>query len=158
MKAILLSLLLPVLAFSQGLPIPGPIYFPGQGGGGGSGGVTSVAGLTGAVTAAALQNAPAATSALTESAGAVTINWATSSQFTLTLNANLATVTLSNLADGQTVKVAVTNTTGNYTVTWGNSIKWQGGSQPVQTVGTHTDIWTITDFAGTLYGNVVQDF
>ena len=82
-------------------------------------------------------------SALTESAGATTIDWSLSNTFTLTLNANLTTVTFSNSTSGQVINVAITNTASNYTVTWGNSIKWSGGSQPTQTVGAFTDVWTM---------------
>ncbi len=116
-------------------------------------------GGTGATTAATANQAltPAA-GALTESAGAVTIDWAASNDFSLTLNANLTTVTFSNPLDGQTIVVAITNTASNYTVTWGNSIKWVGGSQPVQTIGAKTDVWTITRIGSTYYGNVVQNF
>ena len=46
MKSFLLSLILPICALGQSLPLPGPINVPGQGGGGGGGGgsgtVTSV--------------------------------------------------------------------------------------------------------------------
>jgi len=99
-------------------------------------------------------------SALTESGGTLTIAVPVgiqSAQFYFTLNANLTAPTLT-IADGQTAKIFVTNTTSNYTVTWGNSIKWQGASQPVQSVGAHTDFWTITNVNGTLYGNVTQLF
>jgi hypothetical protein len=97
-------------------------------------------------------------SALTETTNATTINWATSNNFTLTLNGNLSTVTFSNATSGETIVVAVTNTTSNYTITWGNSIKWVGGTQPTATVGAHTDVWSILDLGGTFYGTVVQNY
>jgi len=97
-------------------------------------------------------------SSLTESANAVTIDWSLANTFALTLNGNLNTVTFSNAASGETIVVAITNTASNYTVTWGNSIKWVGASQPVQTIGAHTDVWTIIDVNGTYYGSVVQNF
>ena len=100
-----------------------------------------------------------ATVALSESAGATTINAALGSNFSLTLNANLTTVTLSNFADGQVLNVALTNTGSNYVVTWGNSIKWVGGTlNAVQTVGAKTDVWTLIKFGSTIYGNAVQNF
>jgi hypothetical protein len=104
------------------------------------------------------QNLMPVTTADTESGNAVTINWASGNNHSITLNGNLNTVTFSNALDGQTLVVAITNTASNYTVTWGNSIKWVAGSQPTQTVGAHTDVWTIVDFSGTYYGNVVQNF
>jgi hypothetical protein len=97
------------------------------------------------------------TSALTESAGATTIDWSLSNSFSLTLNANLTSVTFSNTLNGQTIVVAITNTASNYTVTWGNSIKWAGGTQPVQTTGAKTDVWTIIKIGSTYYGSVVQN-
>ena len=97
-------------------------------------------------------------SGLTESAGAVTIDWSAANTFALTLNANLTTTTFSNAVSGETITVAITNTASNFTVTWGNSIKWVGGSQPVQTVGAHTDVWTIIAINGTFYGSAVQNF
>lgn len=97
-----------------------------------------------------------ATSALSGTTS-TTIDWSLSNSFSLTLGGNLGTVTFSNATDGQTIVVALTNTASNYTVTWGNSIKWVGGSQPVQTVGAKTDIWTITRFGSTYYGAVVQN-
>lgn len=100
-----------------------------------------------------------ATTALTESAGAVTIDWSLGNQFTLTLNANLATVTFSNVPTNKGwISVKITNTASNYTVTWGNSIEWPGGTQPVQTIGAHKDIWTIMNFSGTYDGSAVQNF
>jgi len=98
-----------------------------------------------------------AASALTESSNATTIDCSLSNSFTLTLNANLNTVTFSNFSDGQVVIVSVTNTASNFTVTWGNSIKWVGGSQPVQTVGAKTDVWTFIKQGSTIYGNAVQN-
>ena len=99
-----------------------------------------------------------ATSTPTESAGAVTFDGSVARTFSVTLNANLTTVTLSNLIDGQSYVFALTNTASNYTVTWGNSIKWVGGSQPTQTIGAHTDVWTLVKIGTTLYGNAVQNF
>lgn len=105
--------------------------------------------------AALVGNAP---NPLTESAGATTIDWSLGQDHTLTLNANLATVAFSNATSGQTICVTITNTASNYTVTWGNSIKWVANTQPTQTVGAHTDVWTIKDLGGTFYGSVVQNF
>lgn len=64
--------------------------------------------------------------------------------------------TFSNNGDGRTVVVAITNTASNYTVTFPAGIKWPGGSQPVQTTGAFTDIWTFIQMNGIIYGSVVQ--
>lgn len=103
------------------------------------------------------QNLTPAPTVLTEAGNATTIDWSTSNTFSLTLNGNLNTVTFSNALSGQTIVVALTNNATAYTVTWGNSIKWTGGSQPVQTINK-TDVWTIIDLGGTFYGSVVQNF
>lgn len=116
-------------------------------------------GGTGATTAAAANQAlTVAAVALTETSNATTIDWSLGNSFTLTLNGNLNTVTFSNTVDGQCITVAILNTASNYTVTWGNSIKWATGSQPVQTIGAKTDIWTIIKMGSTYYGSVVQNF
>ncbi len=99
-----------------------------------------------------------AAQALTETSNATTIDWSLGNTFTLTLNGNLNTVTFSNTTDGQVINVAILNTASNYTVTWGNSIKWSGGTQPVQTVGAFTDVWTIMKVGSTYYGSAVQNF
>jgi hypothetical protein len=124
--------------------------------------VTGTSTLTGNVTVGGSVTSSKASisgySSLTESANAVTIDWSAANTFALTLNGNLNTVTFSNAVSGEVITIAVTNTASNYTVTWGNSIKWVGASQPVQTVGAHTDVWTIIDVGGTFYGSVVQNF
>jgi hypothetical protein len=103
------------------------------------------------------QSLTPATTALVEIAGATTVNWALGNSFSLTLNANLTSVTFSNVLSGQTITIAVTNTASNYTVAWGNSVKYAGGSQPVQTTGATTDVWTFADAGGILYASVVQN-
>lgn len=94
--------------------------------------------------------------ALTESTGATTITWTAGSLFTLTLNANL-TITFAGAISGQTIVVRLTNTTSNYTVTW-PSMKWPNGSAPTQTIGAHTDVYTIVYDGANYYGNAVQNF
>jgi hypothetical protein len=94
--------------------------------------------------------------ALTESAGASTITWTSGNLFTLTLNANL-TISFSGAISGQTIIVRLTNTSSNYTVTW-PSMKWPNGSAPTQTIGAHTDVYTIFYDGTNYYGNAVQNF
>lgn len=106
------------------------------------------------------QNLTPATTALTESSGAETINWASGNNFTLTLNAN-NTISFSNAVDGQVMTIEITNTASNFTNVWtggGLTIKWPANTAPVQTVGAHTDVYTIIDSNGTYYGSYVQNF
>lgn len=89
------------------------------------------------------------------------INCNFSNTFSKTLSANQRFV-IENIGDGQTVNIAVTNTAGNYTVTWidpaGLTIKWSGGTAPVATIGEKTDIWTFVRIGTTIYGNVSQNY
>lgn len=90
-----------------------------------------------------------------------TINCNLSNQFSKTLGATQRFV-FTNFDEGQTVNVAVTNTASNYVVTWVNpaglTIKWSGGTQPVQTVGAKVDVWTFIRMGTNIYGSVVQNF
>lgn len=108
--------------------------------------------------AAAVVNLTPASVANTESGGTFTLNWAASPAQTLTLNANLTSVTFSGAYDSAVVSIYVTNTSGNFTATWGNSIKWPNGVQPTQTIGAHTDRWSIQDIGGTFYGSVTPNY
>ena len=87
------------------------------------------------------------------------IDWATGATFSKTLSAS-TTFTFSNSLPGQEIRVAITNTVANYTVTWPSSptLKWSGGSAPVQTVGAKTDLYTFVNIGGVIYGSVVQNF
>ena len=87
------------------------------------------------------------------------IDWATGASFSKTLSASTA-FTFSNSLPGQEIRVAITNTVANYTVTWPSSptLKWSGGVAPVQTVGAKTDVYTFVNIGGVIYGSVVQNF
>ena len=87
------------------------------------------------------------------------IDWATGASFSKTLSAS-TTFTFSNSLPGQEIRVAITNTVANYTVTWSSSptLKWSGGVAPVQTVGAKTDVYTFVNIGGVIYGSVVQNF
>lgn len=87
------------------------------------------------------------------------IDWATGATFSKTLSAS-TTFTFSNSLPGQEIRVAITNTVANYTVTWPSSptLKWSGGIAPVQTVGAKTDVYTFVNIGGVIYGSVVQNF
>jgi hypothetical protein len=87
---------------------------------------------------------------------AAAINWASSSSFFKSISAN-TTFTFSNTTDGQTIVVAITNTSGTATVTWPGTVQWPGGNVPTQTVNG-TDVYTFVDILGTIYGSVLQNF
>lgn len=87
---------------------------------------------------------------------ALDINWLTTYTYSKTLSAN-STFTFSNAADGMTIIVALTNTASNYTVTW-PTVKWSGGTPPVQTIGAFTDIYTFVKIGSVIYGTAVQNF
>ena len=90
------------------------------------------------------------------SISASAIDWSLGNVFYKTLGAN-TTFTFSNITDGQTIDVAVTNTASNWTVTW-PTVSWSGGSAPTQTTGAHTDVYTFVRVNGVTYGSVVQNF
>lgn len=85
------------------------------------------------------------------------INWASSQTFSKSLIAN-STFTFSNTKDGQTIRVRLTNTPSNYTVTWPASVLWPGGSAPTQTTGAKTDLYTFVRIGLDVYGSVIQDY
>ena len=53
--------------------------------------------------------------------------------------------------------MSVTNTAGNFTVTW-PAVSWPGGSSPTQTVGVHTDKYVFTKVGSTIYGTVTANY
>ena len=93
--------------------------------------------------------------ALTESAGATTINWANGNIFTLTLNANL-TISFLNAISGQTIVVRITNTSSNYTVIW-PTVRWPAGTAPTMSAGAVSDVYTVLYDGSNYYGSYVQD-
>ena len=125
-----------------------------------SAGTLSIAnGGTGQTTAAAAQRAlTPATSTVSESSGAASVNWANSNSFYLALNAN-CTISFTGQQDGQVITIAILNTTSNYTVTW-PTIKWAGGTAPTMTTGAHYDVYTIyyNSTVGAYFGSYVQNF
>lgn len=124
-----------------------------SGTGGVTGTLTVASGGTGATTVAGALIALTPAS-VTISASA--IDWSAGTSFYKTLGAD-TTFTFSNITDGQTIIVALTNTSGNYVATW-PTVNWAGGSAPVQTVGAHTDVYTFVRINGVTYGNAVQNF
>jgi hypothetical protein len=110
-------------------------------------------GGTGSSTAAA---ARVALNVTTNAISALDIDWSLSGTHSKTLGAN-STFTFSNMVDGETIVVALTNTASNYTVTW-PTVQWSGGVAPVQTVGAKTDIYSFKRIGSTTYGSVIQNF
>jgi hypothetical protein len=86
---------------------------------------------------------------------AADIDWSLGNVFTKTLAAN-TTFTFSNMSDGQTIVVRLTNTASNYTVTW-PTCKWSGGVAPTMTIGAKDDVYTFIRIGSTTYGSAVQN-
>jgi len=69
-----------------------------------------------------------------------------------------ATITLDNLAEGQTFTLVVTSTGLEYTLTWSPAIKWPGGVVPSPTItAASRDIYTFTKIGGEVFGTVAKD-
>lgn len=90
-----------------------------------------------------------------------TINGNESNIFSKTLSGNQRFV-FTNIGDGQTINVAVTNTTDNFAVEWinpdGLTIKWTGGTPPTQTIGDKTDVYTFIRIGSNIFGTYIQNF
>ncbi len=85
------------------------------------------------------------------------IDWSLGVNHVQTLSTNRA-FTFSNDSDGKSITVAITNTASNYTVDWPGGILWSGGTEPTQTVGAKTDIYTFKRIGSVIYGSVIQNF
>ena len=122
------------------------------------GGVTTIAnGGTGASTAAgAVVNLQPGSLAVTESSGAITLNWASAPIQRTVLNAN-ATVSFSNANEGQTITALLTNNSTSYNVTWPTGILWAGGVNPTMT-SSSTDTYKLTYINGNYYGQAIQNY
>lgn len=91
----------------------------------------------------------------TNAVAAAEIDWSKGPSHSKTLSAN-TTFTFANALDGQTINVAITNTAGNYTVTW-PTVQWSGGTAPTQTVGAKSDVYTFTKIGSTIFGAASQN-
>lgn len=114
------------------------------------GAVTSINGLTGAVTLTGA-NVAEPVSALTISSGAVAINCGLGKYFTLTANANMTSWTFSNVpASGFAFTIMVRiaqDATGSRAATWPASLKWAGGTAGVlSTAASSVDVLALTTF------------
>lgn len=89
-------------------------------------------------------------SVLSISSGVVNINYALGDYFTLALNANVTSITFSNLpAAGGSVMVRITQDSTPRTVAWPASFKWaDGAAGAVSTGSAERDVLAITTFDG----------
>jgi hypothetical protein len=92
----------------------------------------------------------------TVSISALDIDWSLGTQFYKTLAAN-STFTFSNVSEGQTITVWLTNTASNFTSTWPTAT-WVGGAAPGETPGAKTDAFTFTKVNGTIWAAPCQNF
>ena len=86
--------------------------------------------------------------------GSVAIDYALGDYFTLALNANVTSITFSNLpAGGASLMVRITQDSTPRTVAWPASFKWAGGSAGAVSTGSGAvDLLAITTFdAGTTW-------
>jgi hypothetical protein len=106
---------------------------------------------------AAAASVAAIASATGTSISAFDIDWSNPNYcFYKTLSAN-ATFTFSNVIEGKTISVAITNTASNFTADWPAGIKWPSGAAPTLTVGAKTDVYTFVRINSITYGASVQN-
>jgi len=118
--------------------------------------ITGLVKSDGSTISAAVAGTDYLTPTTTVALSAYDLDWTVGEVFSITLIEN-TTFTFSNIIDGKTIVVAVTNTGDNWTATW-PWILWSGGTPPVLTVGAHTDVFTFINIGNTIYGSVVQNF
>ena len=101
------------------------------------------------------------TTAPTISAGALTLNLSTAQTFLVSLNANITSITISNVPSDSNVLVGFTlilTADGTVrTITWPASFKWAGGVAPtLSSVNTKRDVFSFctTDNGTTWLGFV----
>jgi hypothetical protein len=142
MKSFLLSLILPICALGQSLPLPGPINVPGQGGGGGGGTAPATVVLAGT---------------------APTISWVNKGGYSLTLT-GATTLTFSGVTDNTGILVTLSNSsTNSYTATFtapgGFTLEWVGAT-PVMSNGSggRTDKYFFQCTGTIIYGSAQQGY
>lgn len=96
----------------------------------------------------------------TISAGTLTIDTDDSNVFTVTMNANVTTLNLSNADQGQTINILFTQDgTGSRTITWPASFKWPSGTAGVlSTAAGSIDLLVATYIGTTWYASLLNDF
>ena len=102
------------------------------------------------------QTAPVAGSS---TGGVLTLDMTESNVFTSTLTENVATLTLSNPAQGQTVNMLFTqDATGSRTMAWPASFKWPGGTASVLSTNSNAvDLLVITYIGTSWYASMIKD-
>ena len=102
------------------------------------------------------QTAPVAGSS---TGGVLTLDMTESNVFTSTLTENVATLTLSNPAQGQTVNMLLTqDATGSRLMTWPASFKWPGGTASVLSTNSNAvDLLVITYIGTDWYASMIKD-
>lgn len=103
-----------------------------------------------------------AVSVLTTSAGVVNIDCALGTYYTLTLTANVTSITFSNLpaaGHGTSKIIWITQGAGPYTVAWPASFKWKGGvAGTVSVVNGQRDTLGLTSLnSGTAWDAVIAN-
>ncbi len=103
------------------------------------------------------------TNALGAASGAITANCALSNVHTLTLNGNMTSLTLSNMQDGQTVNIQITqDATGSRLLgglTSANSYLWPGGAAgTLSTVAGAVDLLVVTKVGTKLLCTLAKAF
>ena len=86
--------------------------------------------------------------ALTISSNTVTVNASASDYFTLSMTANVTTLTLSSVPSCKTLMIVITqDATGSRTMSWPAAFKWAGGtSGSLSTSASAKDLLAITTF------------
>ena len=84
------------------------------------------------------------------------IDWDVADYRYKTLSANTV-FTFSNVTEAETITVIVTNTVGNFTVTWPAGIRWTGGFAPVMSIGVRSDMYTFVMINGIVWASYVQN-
>lgn len=84
------------------------------------------------------------------------IDWNVADYRFQTLSAN-TTFTFSNQSEAETITVVLTNTAGNFTVTWPVGIRWTGGFAPVMSIGPRSDLYTFVVINGIIWASYVQN-
>ena len=102
------------------------------------------------------QTAPVAGSS---TGGVLTLDMTESNVFTSTLTENVATLTLNNPAQGQTVNMLLTqDATGSRLMTWPASFKWPGGTASVLSTNSNAvDLLVITYIGTDWYASMIKD-
>ena len=68
--------------------------------------------------------------------GGISINCSLGNVFSMGLNANITSVTFTNVPSAYTLSLIVTPGIAQQTITWPSSVNWAGGIAPTLSVGT----------------------